>query len=204
MIQGYGLTETAPIVTLNHPFHTRKGSVGKPIAGVEVKISEDGEILVRGDNVTSGYLNPDAESAKAFEGGWFHTGDVGAVDEAGRLSIRGRKKEMIVTPDGLNIFPEDVEGVLNKVAGRTGIGGRRRRRRTGGSASMRSSLLRRRDPQEVVRKANAQLEDHQRVRGFSVWPSGELPRTEGTRKLKRRELRSWVMGAGRPCEIRLE
>ena len=85
VIQGYGLTETAPIVTLNHPFHTRKGSVGKPIAGVEVKISEDGEILVRGDNVTSGYLNPDAESAKAFEGGWFRTGDIGSLDEAGRF-----------------------------------------------------------------------------------------------------------------------
>ena len=117
VIQGYGLTETAPIVTLNHPFHTRKGSVGKPIAGVEVKISDDGEILVRGDNVTSGYLNPDAESAKAFEGGWFHTGDIGSIDEGGRLSIRGRKKEMIVTADGLNIFPEDVEAVLNGFPG---------------------------------------------------------------------------------------
>ena len=85
VIQGYGLTETAPIVTLNHPFHTRKGTVGKPIAGVQVKISEDGEILVRGDNVTSGYLNADAESARSFEDGWFHTGDIGALDEAGRL-----------------------------------------------------------------------------------------------------------------------
>src|SRR5690606_29002947 len=66
VIQGYGLTETAPIVTLNHPFHTRKGTVGKPIAGVEVKIAEDGEILVRGDNLTSGFLNSDADSADAF------------------------------------------------------------------------------------------------------------------------------------------
>ena len=92
VIQGYGLTETAPIVTLNHPFHTRKGSVGKPIAGVEVKISEDGEILVRGENVTSGYLNPDAESAKAFEDGWFQTGDVGSLDEAGQ-SLDSRPEE---------------------------------------------------------------------------------------------------------------
>jgi long-chain acyl-CoA synthetase len=200
VIQGYGLTETAPIVTLNHPFHTRKGTVGKPIAGVEIKISEDGEILVRGDNVTSGYINPDAESAKAFEGGWFHTGDVGSVDAAGRLSIRGRKKEMIVTPDGLNIFPEDVEGVLNKmpgvresaVVGVTDDG----RERVHAVLALDNGA----DAQEVVRKANAQLEDHQRLRGYSVWPSGELPRTEGTRKLKRRELRSWVMGTSVPTK----
>ena len=196
VIQGYGLTETAPIVTLNHPFHTRKGSVGKPIAGVEVKISEDGEILVRGDNVTSGYLNPDAESAKAFEGGWFRTGDIGSLDEFGRLSIRGRKKEMIVTADGLNIFPEDVEGVLNEISGVrdsavvgvTDDG----RERVHAALVLEEGV----DPADVVRKANARLEEHQRVRGFSVWTAGDLPRTEGTRKLKRREIRSWVMGTG--------
>ncbi len=200
VIQGYGLTETAPIVTLNHPFHTRKGSVGKPIAGVEVKISEDGEILVRGDNVTSGYLNPDAESAKAFEGGWFRTGDIGSLDEFGRLSIRGRKKEMIVTADGLNIFPEDVEGVLNEVAGVrdsavvgiTDDG----RERVHAALVLEEGV----DPADIVRKANARLEEHQRVRAFSVWTAGDLPRTEGTRKLKRREIRSWVMGTGGPAK----
>jgi long-chain acyl-CoA synthetase len=195
VIQGYGLTETAPIVTLNHPFHTRKGSVGKPIAGVEVKISEDGEILVRGDNVTSGYLNPDAESAKAFEGGWFHTGDIGVMDEAGRLSIRGRKKEMIVTADGLNVFPEDVEGVLNKTSGvrDSAVVGMTHDGRERVHAVL--VLADGADVQQVVRTANSQLEDHQRVRAYSVWPSDELPRTEGTRKLKRREIRAWVSGA---------
>lgn len=193
VIQGYGLTETAPIVTLNHPFHTRKGSVGKPIAGVEVKISDDGEILVRGDNVTSGYLNPDAESAKAFEGGWFRTGDVGSLDESGRLSIRGRKKEMIVTADGLNVFPEDVEAVLNKVAGvrDSAVVGVSEDGRERVHAAI--VLNEGADAEAVVRKANSQLEDHQRVRGFSIWP-GDLPRTEGTKKLKRREIRAWVMG----------
>jgi long-chain acyl-CoA synthetase len=198
VIQGYGLTETAPIVTLNHPFHTRKGSVGKPIAGVEVKISDDGEILVRGDNVTSGYLNPDAESAKSFEGGWFHTGDVGSLDEAGRLSIRGRKKEMIVTADGLNVFPEDVEGTINKVAGvrESAVVGVTEdgRERVHAALVLDPGI----DAEDVVRKANAQLEEHQRVRGFSVW-TGDLPRTEGTRKLKRREIRSSVMGMAAPA-----
>ena len=105
VIQGYGLTETAPIVTLNHPFHARQGSVGKPIAGVEVKIAADGEILVRGENVTSGYFQHPEETARAFEDGWFHTGDIGELKENGELTILGRKKEMIVTPEGLNVFP---------------------------------------------------------------------------------------------------
>jgi long-chain acyl-CoA synthetase len=189
VIQGYGLTETAPIVTLNHPFHTRKGSVGKPIGGVQVKISDDGEILVRGDNVTSGYLNADAESARAFEDGWFHTGDIGSLDEAGGLSIRGRKKEMIVTPEGMNVFPEDVERVLNGVEGV-------RESAVVGDDRVHAVLVLvpGADPDNIVRTANIQLEDHQAIRGVSLWPGDELPRTEGTRKLKRRELQRWVQG----------
>ena len=117
VIQGYGLTETAPIVTLNHPFHSRQGSVGTPIGGVEVKIADDGEILVRGENVTGGYYNAPDETAAVFQDGWFHTGDIGAVDDTGRLSVRGRKKEVIVTPEGLNVFPEDVERAVGAVDG---------------------------------------------------------------------------------------
>ena len=117
VIQGYGLTETAPIVTLNHPFGTKRGSVGKAIAGVEMKIAPDGEILVRGDNVTTGYFGADEGAASAFEDGWFHTGDIGEIGEDGQLFIRGRKKEMIVTPEGLNVFPDDVERVLNRQPG---------------------------------------------------------------------------------------
>ena len=115
VIQGYGLTETAPIVTLNHPFKTSKGSVGTPIEGVELRIADDGEILVRGENVTSGYYG-DAEGALAADG-WLHTGDIGERDEQGRVFIKGRKKEMIVTPEGLNVFPEDVERVLDAQPG---------------------------------------------------------------------------------------
>src|SRR5213078_1058455 len=92
-------------------------SVGKAIAGVEVRIAPDGEILVRGENVTRGYFNANEETARAFEDGWFHTGDIGEIGDDGQLYIRGRKKEMIVTPEGLNVFPEDVERVLNQVPG---------------------------------------------------------------------------------------
>ena len=192
VVQGYGLTETAPIVTLNHPFKASQGTVGKPIAGVEVKIAEDGEILVRGDNVTRGYYNASAETDEAFEGGWFHTGDIGRVDDAGRLMVRGRKKEMIVTPEGLNVFPEDVERVIDAVPGvrESAVVGRT----SAGEERVHAVVVL--DPgtdaDAVVRQANARLDDHQKLRSATAWPGDALPRTEGTRKLKRRELKRWL------------
>jgi long-chain acyl-CoA synthetase len=98
VIQGYGLTETAPIVTLNHPFKTSKGSVGTPIGGVEVRIADDGEILVRGENVTAATTKiqvPDPESkSQVFDAdGWFHTGDIGERDEQGGSSSRAARKK---------------------------------------------------------------------------------------------------------------
>lgn len=183
VIQGYGLTETAPIVTLNHPFHARQGSVGVPIAGVEVKIAPDGEILVRGPNVTTGYYNAPSETARAFEDGWFHTGDVGELDTEGRLSIRGRKKEMIVTPEGLNVFPDDVERILNQVPGV-------RDSAVIGTDRVHAVLILEpgTDKDDVVRRANEQLADYQRIRTASIWPYDQFPRTEGTGKLKRHEI----------------
>jgi long-chain acyl-CoA synthetase len=184
VIQGYGLTETAPIVTLNHPFHASKGTVGKPIGGVEVKIAEDGEILVRGANVTKGYYNAGVETEQAFDAeGWFHTGDIGKMDERGQLAIVGRKKEMIVTPEGLNVFPEDVERALYAVPGV-------RDAAVIGTDRVHAVLLLEpsADKDEIVRQANAQLADHQKIRSVSIWPWPEFPRTEGTRKLKRHEI----------------
>jgi long-chain acyl-CoA synthetase len=196
VVQGYGLTETAPIVTLNHPFRAARGAVGKPIAGVEVRIADDGEILVRGENVTRGYFNAPEETRTAFEDGWFHTGDIGGFDEAGRLYIRGRKKEMIVTPEGLNVFPEDVERVLNELPGvrDSAVVGAP----AAGSTAERVHAVIILEPaanlDNIVREANAKLLDHQKIRAAVAWPEPELPRTEGTKKLKRRELRQWVTG----------
>jgi long-chain acyl-CoA synthetase len=198
VVQGYGLTETAPIVTLNHPFAMRKGSVGKPIAGVEVKIAPDGEILVRGENVTRGYFNAERETALAFEDGWFHTGDIGEIAADGQLYIRGRKKEMIVTPEGLNVFPEDVERVLNQMPGvrESAVVGAP----VGGEERVHAVLVLEpgTDPDAVVREANARLDDHQKIRRALVWPEPELPRTEGTRKLKRAALADWVKSGAAP------
>jgi long-chain acyl-CoA synthetase len=196
VVQGYGLTETAPIVTLNHPFHAAQGAVGKPIAGVEVKIADDGEILVRGDNVTQGYFNAPDETRNAFKDGWFHTGDIGAIDDKGQLHIRGRKKEMIVTPEGLNVFPEDVERALNAQPGvrDSAVVGAS----APGSHAERVHAILVLEPgtdvDAVVRAANLQLGDHQKIRSAVVWSQGDLPRTEGTRKLKRRELKQWLSG----------
>jgi long-chain acyl-CoA synthetase len=192
VVQGYGLTETAPIVSLNHPFGTRKGSVGKAMAGVEVKIASDGEILVRGENVTTGYFNAAEETSRAFEDGWFHTGDVGEIAPDGQLFIRGRKKEMIVTPEGLNVFPEDVERVVNQIPGvrdSAAIG-----LSTGGEERVHVVLVLDPgiDPDGIARQANAALEDHQKIRRAVVWPESDLPRTEGTRKLMRAAIREWL------------
>jgi long-chain acyl-CoA synthetase len=198
VIQGYGLTETAPIVSLNHPFAMRRGSVGKAIAGVEIKIAPDGEILVRGENVTKGYFNAQAETEQAFEDGWFHTGDVGEMGPDGQLYIRGRKKEMIVTPEGLNVFPEDVEQVLNRVLGvrDSAVVGAR----IGSEERVHAVLVLDGgiEPEAVVRQANPQLQDHQKIRRALVWPEPELPRTEGTRKLKRGVIRDWVATGATP------
>ncbi len=181
VIQGYGLTETAPIVTLNHPFHMSRGTVGKPIGGVEVKVAGDGEVLVRGENVTPGYYG--GASAAFDSEGWFHTGDAGEIAPDGSLLIRGRKKEMIVTPEGLNVFPEDVERVLDQVPGV-------RESAVIGHDRVHAVLVL--EPgvneRDVVRQANAQLQDHQKIRAVTIWPGKELPRTEGTRKLRRGEI----------------
>jgi long-chain acyl-CoA synthetase len=201
VIQGYGLTETAPIVTLNHPFSTSKGSVGKAIAGVDIRIAADGEILVRGENVTTGYYGAPEATGAAFEEGWFHTGDIGELDADRRLFIRGRKKEMIVTPEGLNVFPEDVERVVNAVKGvkesaAVGV-------TLNGEERVQVALTVEpgTDAADVVKVANAQLADHQRIRAARIWPGDELPRTEGTKKLKRHEIRSWLQTGAPPASI---
>jgi long-chain acyl-CoA synthetase len=183
VVQGYGLTETAPIVTLSHPFHLRQGTVGKPLGGVDVKIAPDGEILVRGDNVTQGYYQAPLETSAAFEDGWFRTGDIGELDPQGHLLIRGRKKEMIATPEGLKVFPEDVEKVLNQIPGV-------RDSAVIGKDRVHAVLLL--DPDsdadQIVREANQRLEEHQKIREVSVWAGEDFPRTEGTRKLRRAEI----------------
>ena len=154
---------------------------------------------MRGENVTTGYFNAAEETARAFEDGWFHTGDIGEIGADGQLFIRGRKKEMIVTPEGLNVFPEDVERVLNAAAGRARLGGRRRRRAAARSACTRCwCSSRRRSPTPSAATPTRSWPITRRFAACSSWPEPELPRTEGTRKLKRAAIRDWVKSGGAP------
>ena len=114
VVQGYGLTETTSLISLNHPFHTSRGSIGKVLPGREIKLADDGEILVRGSGVAGGYWTASGPQLVAGDEGWYRTGDLGALDEHGDLFFKGRKKEVIVTPAGMNIYPEDLEGALRQ------------------------------------------------------------------------------------------
>ena len=113
MLQGYGQTEAGPVISVNRPrVGIRMDTVGPPLKGVEVRIAEDGEILVRGELVMHGYWQAEAETARTVRDGWLHTGDIGHFDEAGRILITDRKKDMIVNDKGDNISPQKVEGML--------------------------------------------------------------------------------------------
>src|SRR5205085_358959 len=114
VIQGYGLTETTSLISVNHPFRLGKGSIGKVLAGREVKLAPDGEILIRGSGVATGYWNGHELQHMAGEGGWYHTGDIGERDAEGNLYFKGRKKDVIVTPAGMNVYPEDLESALRR------------------------------------------------------------------------------------------
>lgn len=187
VIQGYGLTETAPMVSFNNPFSIRRGTAGMVIPGTQIRFEPDGEIAVRGDSVSPGYFGAPAGASQAFRDGWFHTGDIGELDASGHLVIRGRKKEMIVLPDGRKVCPDDVEDVLLLLAGvrEAAVVGRDR---------VHAVLLLDPgiDPNGIVREANARLEDHQRIKEFTIWPDSKLPRTDATHKVKRAAIQKWL------------
>ena len=190
VIQGYGMTETAALVTLNHPFHVGRGTLGKPLPGREVRISPEGEILVRGDVVsgstwTNGHIQPRASE-------WLATGDLATQDTSGELRFSGRRGDTIFTAAGLNLYPEDLEAALLKqpgvraaaVVGCAGPNGPEPIAvllSDGDDAHMRQTL----------EQANRSLANFQQIRHVLRWPEPSLPFTS-TGKLLRRVVASWA------------
>jgi long-chain acyl-CoA synthetase len=178
VIQGYGLTETTSLISVNHPFRVGKGSIGKVLAGREVKLSQDGEILVRGSGVASGYWSDQKLKPMSDEEGWYGTGDLGELDAEGNLYFKGRKKDVIVTPAGMNVYPDDLEAALRhqpEVKDCVVIALPR-----DGNADPCAVLILRNSTTEakaVIARANEKLAEYQQIRHWQVWPEEDFPRT---------------------------
>lgn len=183
VIQGYGMTETASLTSLSHPFRIARGSIGKPVAGQELKLNESGEILVRGENVSPGYWSGGIRPM-TDEQGWIHTGDLGEVGAEDNIYFRGRSKDTIVTAAGLKIYPADLEAALDRqpeikasavipIVGPKGI-------------EALAALIPRSEDSDLnaaVKRANESLAEFQRIRHWLSWPESDFPRTTATRKV---------------------
>jgi long-chain acyl-CoA synthetase len=191
VIQGYGLTETTSLISVNHPFRLGKGSIGKVLPGREVKLAEDGEIIVKGGGIASGYWDSEGSHGVSDEQGWYRTGDIGALDAAGNLYFKGRKKEVIVTPGGTNVHPGDLEAALLKqpeVKDCVVVGVDR----DGNAEPCAVAIMRHAsDLESVVRRANESLAEYQRMRMWVEWPDEDFPRTN-TQKPKRQAIGDFV------------
>jgi long-chain acyl-CoA synthetase len=179
VIQGYGMTETTSLISLNHPFRSAKGSIGKVFPGMEVRVDEHGEILVRGENVAAAYRQHDQTQSVVESDGWFRTGDMGEADAEGRLYFKGRRKNVIVTPAGMNVYPEDLEKAVRSQPGVRDcvvIGIER-----DGNAEPCAVLLLEDPPHAnqaaILENANRTLAEYQKIRRLFLWPDPDFPRT---------------------------
>lgn len=200
LIQGYGLTETAALVTLNHPFRIARGTIGSPLPGREVRLSEEGEILVRGDMLAGAAWQGGAMRPR--QGEWLATGDLAAQEDSGELRFIGRKGDVIVTGAGMNVHPADLEEAMTKQPGvracvvvpcQT----------AGGAEPVAVVLFLGNDAEldAAVRQANRGLAPYQHIRRVLQWPDLQFPYTS-TGKLLRRKVAQWACAAiaGDPAE----
>ena len=190
LVQGYGMTETTALITLNHPFHVAKGTIGKPLAGREVKLAPDGEVLVRGGMISGatwsgGQMRPRQEE-------WLATGDLAERQPSGELKFVGRKSEVIVTAAGLNLHPEDLEAAVEEQPGVAACAVVPLETQAG-TEPCAVLAFRGAEPkaEEAIEAANAKLPEFQRIRRWVLWPEPDLPRTS-TGKVKRKVVAQWL------------
>jgi long-chain acyl-CoA synthetase len=190
LVQGYGMTETTAMITLNHPFHVAEGTIGKPVTGSEVKLGPDGEVLVRGAVISAATWEGGAMRPREDE--WLATGDIAERTGSGELKFLGRKSEVIVTAAGVNIHPEDIEAAIEEqpdvaacavVAMETPTGPEPcavLACRGSGNCAL-----------AAIERANAMLPEFQRITRWVLWPEPDLPRTS-TGKVKRKPVAAWL------------
>ena len=190
VVQGYGMTETTALITLNHPFHVASGTIGKPLPGREIRIGPDGEVLVKGPMISNATWS--GGELRRREDQWLATGDLAEAQATGELRFMGRKSETIVTAAGVNVHPEDLEAALDQqpeiaasavVAVETASGPE-----PCAVLAVRGGDTR---AEEAVGRANMRLAEYQRVRRWMVWPEPDLPRTS-TGKVRRKAVAEWV------------
>jgi long-chain acyl-CoA synthetase len=195
VLQGYGATETGTGTCTTLKDHG-PGTVGRPPEGVDMRLAPDGEIQFRGRTVFGGYWNAPEATALAFtEDGWYRTGDIGHLDDTGRLILSGRSKDIIVLPNGFNVYPEDIENALRIAGVRDSVAvetapGRIEAILLGGDADADPADTRAR-LDAAVKAANATLGPNQRIAAWRLWPQQDFPRTH-TLKIKRAPIRAWV------------
>lgn len=193
VLQGYGMTETASLITVTHPFKRTEGSVGKLMPGYELRLGESGEIIVRGQSVSRGYWTTGGEADKDSDD-WLHTGDVGEIDEHGNLFFKGRQRDVIVTPAGLNVYPEDLEEVLNRqpeVRECCVMEWTKGGTEAGQPLAVIIPRLTNDDVAAAVERANEQLAEYQRIRHWQIWSRADFPRT-ATQKIIKRQVAAEV------------
>ena len=194
LLQGYGLTETSPLVACNTYEDHKFGSVGKVVRNVEVKIDDTGQILVKGPNVFQGYFKNEEKTKESFTSdGFFKTTDMGYLDKNEFLYLKGRQKYLIIGPGAQNIYPEDIELELDKIYGVedscvVGL------EKNGGLMEIHAVLLLKdgaKKPEEIIEETNKHLASYQHVTGWSVWSSDDFPRS-ATKKVKKEEVIKWL------------
>jgi long-chain acyl-CoA synthetase len=190
VVQGYGMTETTALITLNHPFHVAQGTIGKPLAGREVKLGADGEVLVRGASISSATWSGGALHPRP--GDWLATGDLAQTEPSGELRFLGRKSEVIVTAAGLNLHPEDLEAAIDQEPGVlacvvVGVD------TAAGPEPCAVLAFRggRAQAAAAIEHANGRLAEFQRISRWELWPEPDLPRTS-TGKVRRKAVAEWV------------